>query len=70
MTETPKCRRCQIDMVRGKALVNTLDAGMPDFPNQRSTRGQTLTRSGRPKLVAAWKCPHCGHAFAAQEVDA
>lgn len=55
-----ECKRCQVEMVSGKAFQNTL-VGFPDFIGDTGLeRGCTVSRSGPAKLVEVWKCPECG----------
>ena len=60
----PTCRECGAEMAPGQALANTLSCGAPDFPGDGpESKGQTLSYSGRSKLIGVWKCPDCGHSF-------
>ena len=59
-----KCRDCGGEMKRGKALQNTLAMGIPDFPGMTAeSRGQTVSRTGTPKMIAVLKCEDCGHSI-------
>jgi len=53
-----KCKRCNILMVKGKALENIL-SGIPDFIGD--TQVCTLSPSGKTKLIDCLKCPECGY---------
>lgn len=67
--QVPVCRRCQVGMIKSKALVSTMVAGAPDFIDQdhTNTRSQTCSEGGPGKLVAVWKCPGCGHSIKVKE---
>lgn len=67
--KTPLCRRCNVPMRSGLALVNTLTS-FADFPGDRPDDflpGQTISRSGAAVSIEAWKCPSCGHSMTAAE---
>ena len=53
------CRRCNVPMVPGKALHDTL-VSMDDFGGDAGEPGTTLRRSGPAVLVDCLKCPECG----------
>ena len=56
-----RCPRCDVDLVPGQALQNTLVAGLPDFPGQTDIEGQTLSPGGPGRLVDVRTCPDCGY---------
>lgn len=65
MTTThPKCRRCDVQMVDGLALAQTLVPGAPDFIGD--TEASTYSVGGPGELIDCWKCPSCGHSIALQ----
>ena len=58
-----RCPRenCHGVMRSGKALLNTPEYGVADFPGQVDLRGQTFTMTGPARLVRILKCSVCGH---------
>lgn len=54
------CRRCNVPMVLGKALQDTL-VSLDDFGGDAGEPGTTMSRSGPAVLVDCLKCPECGH---------
>jgi ribosomal protein L37AE/L43A len=59
------CKKCHSKMEKGQALEDIYTSGIPDFPNQPiDSRGQTMSASGKAKLISVWKCPKCGHSVA------
>lgn len=52
-----KCKKCNGDMVPGKAIVQTY-TGLPDFAGD--TYPVTLSAGGDGKLVNCSKCKECG----------
>ena len=53
-----RCRKCDIDMVPGQALENTL-YGIPDFIGDDYVC--TVSMTGPPIMINVWKCPSCGY---------
>ena len=53
-----RCGRCDIELVEGKALENTL-AGIPDFIGDDTVC--TVSQTGPPIMISVWKCPKCGY---------
>jgi len=51
------CKKCGSKMKPGKALINSLQAGIGKTIH---TPGATLSYSGPPKLVKVMKCTNCG----------
>lgn len=60
------CRRCNVEMRPGKALVQTLTAGAPDFPGD--THGSTMSADGPGRMVDCWKCPKCGYSVTKRDI--
>jgi len=56
-----KCKKCDVEMVDGVAMKEGWTAGIPDFPGQTDTRGQTFSPSGQSQMVNVQKCPQCGY---------
>ena len=54
---TSKCRKCEVPLIKGIALV-PIYTGTPDFLGD--TQVVTMSPSGNSKLVACLKCPACG----------
>jgi rubrerythrin len=52
--ELKACRRCNVQMGRGVALLN-------QFVEADDTFGGTMSRIGPAEMVPVWKCPQCGH---------
>lgn len=59
-----KCKHCDVEMVPGQALQNTL-VTYPDFIGEKPGRGCTVSREGPPVLVECLKCPECGYSVTA-----
>lgn len=53
-----KCRRCNVEMQAGKALLNVATAGAPDFIGSRDAVTYSFGQVAR--LVDVAKCPKCG----------
>ena len=53
-----KCKKCNIEMVPGQALENTL-YGIPDFIGDDTVC--TMSMTGPPIMISVWKCPKCGY---------
>lgn len=60
--EQTLCRRCQVPMLPGKALQNTL-VGYPDFLGDTVESVCTVSETGPPVMVDCLKCPECGHSI-------
>lgn len=54
------CIRCQVPLVSGKALENTL-VGYPDFLGDSDVC--TVSPGGPGKLIECLKCPKCGYSI-------
>ena len=52
------CRKCNLKMQPGRALVNVAAAGAPDFIGSREA--VTYSFSGAVKMIDVLKCPKCG----------
>ena len=53
-----KCRKCDIELVKGQALENT-PYGIPDFVGDDYVC--TVSMTGPPIMISVWKCPSCGY---------
>jgi hypothetical protein len=59
MTDSKQeCKRCNVPMRPGKALVNNL-GGVVDFAGDKYP--VTMSPDGTAKMVDCLKCPKCGH---------
>jgi len=58
-----KCnqRKCNGNMKKSKALIETFVGGMLDFPNDKYP--VTVHAGGSGKLVDCWKCEKCGYSI-------
>lgn len=55
------CGRCQAATLQiGLAIEQTFVAGIPDFPGQTDSLGQTISPGGPGKLIHVIKCKSCG----------
>ena len=61
-----KCKRCEVEMILGKALVDIL-SGIPDFIGDDFIC--TVSPSGEAKLVDCLKCPNCGHSVTTTKIN-
>jgi hypothetical protein len=50
-------------MKQGIATGQTWTSGVPDFPGQTDTRGQTMIPSGPGKVIQCLKCEKCGYSI-------
>lgn len=56
------CRRCDVAMIPGIAILPTYVAGLPDFPGDTDPgRVQTINPGGPGEVVRVMKCPQCGY---------
>jgi len=66
-----KCKKCGATIFKkSKALLNTIESGVPDFPGQTDLTGQTMSMTGPPILIDCWKCAGCGHSFTTSSTPA
>lgn len=56
------CKKCGGNCKSSKALNNTL-ISFNDFGNDAGSRGTTMSRVGKSKLIDCLKCESCGHSF-------
>lgn len=56
-----KCPKCDGEMKPGKAILQTWEAGVPDFPGQ--TIGITMHAGGPGRLSDCLKCSQCGYSI-------
>jgi len=62
------CLKCDIEMIPGKAIQQTVAGGIPDFPGDKF--GSTISAGGPGVLVDCWKCPDCGRSISKDLGDA
>lgn len=58
----PQCRRCNVEAIESKALVN-VEQNSEDFGNDKNSPHTTITVSPNLRLIMCLKCPECGHCF-------
>lgn len=60
MAEKQECRKCHVEMVKGKALAQTFTSGAPDFPGSDVV---TMSAGGPGVMIDCLKCPCCGRSI-------
>ena len=62
-----KCTKCGGEMKPGKAIQQTWEQGIPDFPGQ--TIGVTMYAGGPGVLIDCLKCSACGRSVTLPKDD-
>ncbi len=54
-------RNCRGEMKKGKAIVETVVDGIPDFIGDKNNNLVTISAGGPGTLITCYKCRKCGY---------